>query len=35
MLEAVKLSLHAIGTDVKDGHELKNEKLGPICFKLN
>ena len=35
MLEVVKLSPHAIGTDVKDGHKLKNEKFGPICFKLN
>ena len=32
MLEAVQRSSHAIGADVKDGHELKNEKVGPLKF---
>ena len=32
MLEAVQRPSHAIGTDVKDGHELKTEKVGPIKF---
>ena len=35
MLEAVHLSPGAIGTNVKDGHEIKLEKVEPIKFKCS